>query len=121
MTQGRIHGDGKTSPFGGGNQMVGHDFIKQPSMNTAPGSGQDFVANPRGRQVAGPPADPLRKAPPGGGASEVPVNPDDKAEGELYPKKDDPSKGVGSVGNPTKPYTLRGGGAAASASDVTEE
>jgi hypothetical protein len=99
-TAGSQSGDGKTSPFGGGNGgkgagngMPGNNFITNPGGNT---SGPKHLPDPTVTNRVQPKAKPD-------------VNPNDAAAGGLLPNGKPPAArpgGVGTIGNGVKPFKV---------------
>ena len=92
---------------GNGSNGKGHDFVKDPSSNPAGVKGRDFVSTV-GPVSASAPRNPMDIKP---GANPT----DDELDKETavtgaYPNYNGKGEtGVGSVGNPAKPFKLNGG------------
>jgi hypothetical protein len=102
---GNPFGDGKG---GKGVSAGGHDFMKDPVSNPAGVKGHDFVANPSTMATA--PRNPMDAD--GPATSEDDEVDEETAAPTSYPHYDGiaADHGVGSVGNPAKPFTLNGSG-----------
>ncbi len=102
MANGNTPGDGQSNPFGDGTGGAEASGMAQ---------GNNFLTNPRGNPAAGPtPPDFLDASRPTRAAGQR-TNSSDAAPGGLIPKAPpSPAQpgGVGTVGNPNKPYRLGG-------------
>jgi hypothetical protein len=104
MQQGDKSGDGRTSPFGGGagGRGVGSGMA---------GSGNNFITNPGGTPSSTHGTDPTvynRPQP----KARPDINTQDAAPGGAIPQAAPPASrpgGVGTIGNPARPYKLSGG------------
>jgi hypothetical protein len=105
MGMGQTQGQGES---GGG---APQDYVRNPAGKVS-GPGHNFMTNPAGTVSGGPPSDPL-KAPAPAQPSGPPadINSESVPAGGRYlpPDLGDPlgDKGVGSVGDSRKPFTLR--------------
>lgn len=118
---GDTSGDGKTSPFGPSNgaPMTPTDLLKTPSGQPPQRPGVNFLDRPAGSgpQAAAPP-DFNKGGKDGQKSGDAPdLNPQSEIKdgGGLVPLADVPAGsprqpfiGVGSIGNNSKPFTLKG-------------
>jgi hypothetical protein len=102
MGMGQTQGQGES---GGGTPQ---DYVRNPAGKVS-GPGHNFITNPAGTVSGGAPKDPLRApipAQPTGPAKDIAA--ESVPEGGTYVTPEfNGDKGVGSVGDSRKPFTLR--------------